>query len=1335
VNSYTALSYLPFDRQSAIAQNITLPEESTGSVLHADISGFTPLTELMVKVYGARRGAERLTHYLDMIYDALISQVSDYGGSVIGFSGDAILCWFPGKDSARQAVTVSRAMLQAVADLDAIQPEGNEPLKLAVKLAVTTGHVRRFLVGNPTIQVIEVLTGQAVSQLHSAVKHTRRGQLVIDTATFQACANMMHVESVGEGFFQVNGIVEKTAITPQERVELSLEQVRAWLLPEVYERLQAGLGEFLTELRPVAPLFLKFTGIDFEQEGAGEKLNLYLCEVQDVLERYRGRLIQFTTDDKGCYFYAVFGAPLAHEDDALRAVSASTELRQPAFDFIDSVQIGISQGMMRVGAYGSNQARTYGVLGDDVNLAARLMEHAGSCEVIVSERVRKATQHAFNWKSLPAIMVKGKREPVAVAQLISDYQPDNASTSPNQTAIHVGRSEVIEYVFHWLEPLQTGKSSGLLHVCGEPGIGKTHLLYVIWQKGIYPNWRICSPDRILQRSLYPFITMFRQYFEQKPDADPETNRQRFEAILADLAAAIPTEAASLEFSSSFIGALLGLHQVNSPYELSAPKDRFLQTLAACKTFLLTLSLREPLILQLEDTQWLDSDSLELLAHLCEETHNYPFAILTTGRSVEFPLSTEQILLKGLGIKAATELATGLLNGQLDAEMTTLVAGKTGGNPFFIEQLLLSLKSYGVLEKSQEGGWHLQPQTLTEVPASINEMMVARLDTLRPEIKAIVQNASVIGNEFDLRFLSFIRDEDTLAHVTSAEKEGIWTQTGTYIYRFEHHLMRDTAYDMQLSSRLREQHNLVGQAIEKLNPDAVVDLAYHFGRADNIDKERYYARIAGEHSAARYANREAVDLFSRALELTILPHEQFELIRLREAIYDVQGLRDEQFQDLERLRNLAEQLGDDHLRAGYMIRFASYAENTGHYNKAVHAGQSVIEIAERIHAIDIQIEGYLIQGRACGWQAKYREARIYLEKSLHLAEEAALPWQVANSIRNLGIVAFAQGLYDEAYTLQTRALSLCREIGDRRGESMVLNSLSVIAREKQQISEAKAYQDEAIKLSVETGDLRLQASARAHNIVYKPLMYTGKLDAENELLILNRQIKNRRGESATLLNLGAIAFEAGEADEATKFYHQSLEVAREIGFRQGEPGALIRLAELSGWLERHNDMLEYARQAQKIAVEINRLRQLPEIWMLLGEAYAGLKLLEEALSAFQTAEKMCWEQNRNKLLREILSGLALVHLRKTHIVQSQIYIDEAMKGVNSPTWANSLKIFWRAFSIYQAGGRSNARFMDMTYGLMQQNALLIDQDEQRRRFMEAYPIHREVLATRARLLNQ
>jgi len=290
-------AYIPIDRRHARARGEDLPNRVHGAALFADISGFTPLTEALVQELGPRRGADELTLQLNRVYDALIAQVHCYGGSVISFSGDAITCWLDGDDG-RRAAACALALQQTLAPFPAIRIPSGRPVALAMKAAVTTGPARRFVVGDPQIQIIDVLAGATLDSLAQAEHQAEKGEVVLAPGAVASLGDEVRIAAWRDGeqaagrFGVLEGLVSPVAESPWPQAlldDLDEQGIRPWLLPPVYERLRSGQGEFLAELRPAVALFLRFGGIDYDRdERAGDKLGAYIRWVQSVLMRYGG---------------------------------------------------------------------------------------------------------------------------------------------------------------------------------------------------------------------------------------------------------------------------------------------------------------------------------------------------------------------------------------------------------------------------------------------------------------------------------------------------------------------------------------------------------------------------------------------------------------------------------------------------------------------------------------------------------------------------------------------------------------------------------------------------------------------------------------------------------------------------------------------------------------------------------------------------------------------------------------------------------------------------------------------------------------------------------------
>ena len=329
-------AYIPRDRRRALASGARMADRVRGAGLFADISGFTPLTEALAAELGPQRGAEVLTAILGGVIGAVIAELDRFGGDVIYFSGDAITCWIDGDDGSR-ATACALAMQAAIARVGSVTTPGGTPITLAMKVAIAVGAARRFVVGVPRVQLIDVLAGRLVDDLAETEHHAGKGEVVLDPSAVAALGNRVELseervdELTGRRFGVVRRLTVEVDPAPvEEPPPLPEPVVRQWLLPAVYERMRTGRGEFLAELRVAYPLFLRFGGIDYDDDdGADVKLDAFVVKAQEILDGYGGNVLQLTLGDKGAYLYGVLGSPLAHEDDAARVAGRGARAARP----------------------------------------------------------------------------------------------------------------------------------------------------------------------------------------------------------------------------------------------------------------------------------------------------------------------------------------------------------------------------------------------------------------------------------------------------------------------------------------------------------------------------------------------------------------------------------------------------------------------------------------------------------------------------------------------------------------------------------------------------------------------------------------------------------------------------------------------------------------------------------------------------------------------------------------------------------------------------------------------------------------------------------------------
>jgi CheY-like chemotaxis protein len=438
----TAASYVPIDRRKALARGEELPQAVRGAALFADISGFTPLTESFARELGLQRGAEEVTRQVNRVHAVLTDAVHRYGGSVVGFGGDALTCWFDADDGLR-CVACAFAIQDSMSAFASITAPGGMSVSIGVKVAVAAGTAQRLLVGDSQIQVLDVLGGRTLDELADAEHHAGRGEVVATRALARALGARVDVAEWRDDrkFAHLRALNVPVGATPWPDPgarSVADERARPWLPPAVYEKVCAGQSAYLSELRPAASLFLRFGGIDFDGDpDARGKLDAFARWVQAVAERHGGSLLQLTIGDKGCHFYLTFGAPVAHYDDAARAVRAALALQSPPAELasIAGAAAGVAFGPIRAGAYGSQAQRAYSVIGDPANLAARLMMLAAPNTTLCDDAVYAAAREQIVFEPLPPVSVKGKSQPVAVHRPIAERAAETGSPNLDAAAI------------------------------------------------------------------------------------------------------------------------------------------------------------------------------------------------------------------------------------------------------------------------------------------------------------------------------------------------------------------------------------------------------------------------------------------------------------------------------------------------------------------------------------------------------------------------------------------------------------------------------------------------------------------------------------------------------------------------------------------------------------------------------------------------------------------------------------------------------------------------------------------------------------------------------------
>ncbi|MEP6985264.1 MAG: tetratricopeptide repeat protein, partial [Chloroflexota bacterium] len=1163
-------AYLPSDRLRALINQTELPQNAQGSALFADISGFTSVTEQLREIYGFRRGPEELAIHLNRVYDALVEQVDLYNGSIIGFAGDAITCWFNEDISALRATTCGFALLTAMRKVEQVAlPEGKSS-HLGLKVVVTSGTTKRFVVGDPKIQLIDTLAGKTVSLVALGESLAQRGELLAHEGSVQRLGHAAHVgewrEIDSERFAVLDAIEtegQTSAITVPDSAFLLQDALQVWILPALRKHLQDDSGEFQIELRPVTALFIRFTNIDYDQDAEAEKkLDRLLRLIQDIVSSYEGNVLQLTIGDKGSYVYAAFGAPYTHEDDPIRALNAAIDIQNQVkqLDFLDPIQIGVSRGLMRTGAYGGRTRRTYGILGDDVNLAARLMTKAEPGTTLVSETILGINLDRFVLNALTSIQVKGKSRAIPVFQLIG--RQDHSFEKRFYTTPLVGRDNVLKDIQAALHPVFLGHHAGLIYLNGEAGIGKSRLAFEAQQQlqaVSKATWFVGQADQLNGTPFSAFSYFLRPYFGQRREQDTNANLEAFNKSFDQLLSLVDdANRADLMLYQSFLAYTVGLLISDSAWETVDEKLRTDNAIAGIKAWVRAECIRQPVVIQIEDAQWLDASSARTVQQLTYNLENTPLALILTSRykddGTRFTIpDIYSVLLHTFDLNRLTDesvqaVTEAILNGKPNDELARFMRERAEGNPFFTEQLILDLKERGGLVETDKV-WHVQNEALTEIPSRINQVLIARLDRLAAQVRTVVQTASVLGREFDVTVLSRMLREGEISGVKEAEREAIWSALDELRYIFRHALLRDAAYNMQAQLHLRTLHRLAAESIEALYPENATHydtLLEHWRNAQVADKTLRYAipvcerliNITAEYPQAERILKECLTLDNTPTRATFL--------RL--------------LGDLEELRS-------------------DYPTASTYYEACLNVSQA--DVIQHIRALDglakISLPLY-DQNKSAYWS----------EKALALARQHPDQLGIARSLTNLGVIAFQLGNYATARIQYEEGLRIFKTLNLQSDVVGSLNRLANIATKKGEYTEARYLLEECLMVSREIGDRqRVGTSLNAlGNISLQEGNYAAARNYYLESLRIKRETGARLGIGSSLGNLAIVAMEQGNLIESANYAEASLRERRAIGDTRGIAHALGLLGSITGYRMNYTDAQGYFKEALEITRELN-----------------------------------------------------------------------------------------------------------------------------------------------------
>ncbi|HTN73012.1 MAG TPA: AAA family ATPase [Methylomirabilota bacterium] len=997
-------------------------------------------------------------------------------------------------------------------------------------------------------------------------------------------------------------------------------------------------------------------GIDPEE---GQKLiDPVLRVMMDAVHRYEGTVNQVLGDG----IMALFGAPLAHEDHALRACYAALamqeEMRRHRRKLGQSeeaglqIGIGLNSGEVVVRSIDNDLNIDYSALGHTTHLAARMQELSGPGTTLMTASTLRQVEGFVQIKSIGAVQVKGVSRPIEAFEV---FAATTARTRVQAAAVGgltplVGRRTEIEVFNKLVEQAEAGRGQ-VLALVGEPGMGKSRLVHEFTRHQLRPGWLVLEGASVSYGKAtpyFPLIEMLRHYFQIADGEVSENIRDQVVMHILDLdnrlkdaippilslLGVLPDETLNAADGDNWGNQLQDLSEMINRFNSMDPQQRRRHTLEAVKRVVIRESQRQPLLTVFEDLHWVDTETNAFLDSLTDSLPMARILVLVNYRPGYVHNWNEktfytQLRVDPLQPTSAEELLQHLLGRNEDlAPLKELLIRRTEGNPFFAEESVRSLVETGVLvgeKRAYRPGLKIDE---IRIPSTVQNVVADRIDRLPIEEKRLLQTAAVIGVIVPLPLLRAVaalpEDElqSYLAHLQSAEflyETKLFPQLE---YNFKHALTNEVAYGALLHDRRTSLHALIVNAIEILDAgnlqEKIEQLAHHAFCGELWEKAVLFQRQAGSKAVARSANVEAVLFFERALvALNKWPDSREKLehavdlrLELRNALF-LLGEFERLYHYLQEAEALAETLGDQR-RLGSVLNFMiSYFVLMGNHQRATEIAQRALNVGDRDLSLNVVTHYYL--GVAYHHMGRYRDSMSVLTRAIANVDNANLRYERFGTANIISVIcrvwkvqclaqlgAFQDGLRDVR-----EAIRIAEESKHPYSLAYAHCSQGLLLLVQGEIDEAIRVLEGCTKLC-QLAEIRVLFPQTAS---YLGLAYAlaGRLDeaiplmekADEETGLIGR----KAGQSLRIAWHGYVNLLAGRIDEAKKLAERAFELSQE-SHEEGHHAWTLKLLGDIAASNKSSDNQAEIRYGQALALS-RKLEMIPlqaHLSLALGQFY-------------------------------------------------------------------------------------------------------------------------------------
>jgi len=986
-----------------------------------------------------------------------------------------------------------------------------------------------------------------------------------------------------------------------------------------------------------------------------------------MVYRYEGIIDKFIGD---CIM-SIFGAPISHEDDPERAILACLDM-QLALNEINarldptikklSIHSGINSGEVIAGKIGSDLQMEYTVMGDTVNVAQRLKDIAQPGTVLVGPETYNRAKYAFDFLSQDPVQLKGKAETVKTYEVVGRKWGSEYGLSAFRSDL-VGRDKEFDKLKTGLQDLLRKKGSIFL-IKGDIGVGKSRLLYE-FKKHLAvaaPQFTIFDDRGLSYESSIPFksfsdcIARYLTARETKTDENPDQLiRTRVLELLG----------AEAEDIGPYIYKLLGL-ELTPP---EAEKVRFLdghslqlQIFLAVAALFEKIAAITPAVIIIDDIQWYDSASLELINFLLAgvNKNNITFVLsyrlgyvdsikkFLDGIRGNYGAVTTEIGLANLSPDDSIRLIDNLVGGKLSEPLKKFILEKSSGNPFFIEEIVRNIIESGRLA---------QAGTITErdihIPGSIDAAITSRIDGLDKEAKYLLKIAAILGRSFPRALLEeIVREKDILIHVDDLEHSEFLVRINKNNqphYAFRHPLFQEVGYNSILKSERVIYHKIIAETIEAKFQDRLEGyysvLADHYYQCHNLEKAVPYSIKAGDEAAGLYANEEALINYQTALRNIGLGPDRNSVL---EKIANIQFLTGQVEEARKNYQTLLDHAADPLTMARIAGQIASILENTGQIDESIALLEKTIKGIAHIESpvlitLNNKLATILIEAKA-----DYQKALDLIEKSLHIAEQIGDKTLMADGRRMKGHALYRMGAGREAFAVLQEAIQLYEAENNQAGLASLYVLMASVCRMLGDLNHAILYGQKGIEGNQRIGNRRMVAVAYNNLGTYYDLAG----DQEKSLyyyeknLVIRKILGDKKGEAIAYSNMGILKQQMGEVDAAVEYYLKTKEIMEGINDVRGMIHTYHALAKIFSQRDQRDTAFDYLNRAAALARNVDDRLLHIDIHEQFGVFYTEFEELEKAGAEIQAAYDLVRsEQDKFRLFYVLVDRAEFLYVKK------------------------------------------------------------------------------------------